>query len=91
MLLPKKLFEDDDIESCHDPDDISIEAFDMDDSDDSWMMMMTMNAMPTSTSNDQEMAVMKMLMSMTNNELINSVLVSSMNPLKNFTKPLKFC
>lgn len=35
MLLPKKLFEDDDNESCHDPDDISIEAFDMDDSDDS--------------------------------------------------------
>ena len=55
------------------------------------MIMMMMNAMPTSTSNDQEMAVMKMLMSMTNNELINSVLVSSMNPLKNFTKPLKFC
>lgn len=35
VLLPKKLFEDDDIESCHDPDDISIEVFDMDDSDDS--------------------------------------------------------
>lgn len=53
MFLLKKLFEDDDIESCYDFDDISIEVFDMDDFDDSWMMMMMMmNVMLISISND---------------------------------------
>ena len=33
VLLPKKLFEDDGIESCHDPDDIDFEVFDSDSND----------------------------------------------------------